>query len=145
MVARRAACRAGGADPRDGLILAPALAVEAFLQWRVDPVAAAGGLAGGRGVGIRFGVYLVVNQVVYGAPFAFSVIQREHWFKNLTWPWVGLEGTVAWLSNANPDSALMYGGMELVFIALGFVATVATALWLRPTWAVWMAGNSISP
>ena len=37
----------------------------------------------------------------------------------------------------------MYGGMELVFIGLGFVATVATALWLRPTWAVWMAGNWI--
>ena len=128
----------------NGLILAPALVVEAFLQWRVDPerrlrvawLAIAG-------VGIGFGVYLVVNQVVYGDPFAFSVIQREHWFKNVTWPWVGLEGTVAWLSNENPDSAFMYGGMELVFIALGFVATVATALWLRPTWAVWMAGNWI--
>jgi 4-amino-4-deoxy-L-arabinose transferase-like glycosyltransferase len=128
----------------NGLILAPALAVEAFLQWRVDPerrlrvawLAIAG-------VGIGFGVYLVVNQVVYDDPFAFSVIQREHWFKNVTWPWNGLEGTVAWLSNENPDSAFMYGGMELVFIALGFVATVATALWLRPTWAVWMAGNWI--
>ena len=128
----------------NGLILAPALMVEAFLQWRADPDhrLRVGWLAIA-GVAIGFGIYLVVNQVVYGDPFAFSEIQRDHWFKNLTWPWVGLEGTVAWLSNENPDSALMYGGMELAFIALGFVATVATALWLRPTWAVWMAGNWI--
>jgi hypothetical protein len=128
----------------NGLILAPALVVEAFLQWRADPerrlqlawLAIAG-------VGIGFGVYLVVNLAVYGDPFAFSVIQREHWFKNVTWPWVGLEGTVAWLTDPNPDFAFMNGGMELVFIWLGFVATVATTLWLRPTWAVWMAGNWI--
>ena len=37
----------------------------------------------------------------------------------------------------------MYGSMELLFIAVGLVATVATAIWLRPTWAVWMAGNWI--
>ena len=128
----------------NGLILAPALAVEAYLQWRADPERRlrAAWLAIG-GVAIGFGIYLAVNQIVYGDPFAFSEIQRDHWYKNLTWPWVGLEGTVAWLSNENPDSALMYGGMELVFIALGFVATVASALWLRPTWAVWMAGNWI--
>ena len=35
----------------------------------------------------------------------------------------------------------MYGGMELLFVVIGLVATVATALWLRPTWAAWMAGN----
>ena len=87
----------------NGLILAPALAVEAFLQWRVDPerrlrvawLAIAG-------VGIGFGIYLVVNQVVYGDPFAFSVIQREHWFKNVTWPWVGLEGMVALVAQREP-------------------------------------------
>ena len=79
----------------NGLILAPALVVEAFLQWRADPERRlrVAWLAIG-GVGIGFGVYLVVNQVVYGDPFAFSEIQREHWFKNLTWPWVGLEGVV---------------------------------------------------
>ncbi len=62
----------------NGLILAPALVVEAFLQWRADPerrlrvawLAIAG-------VGIGFGVYLGVNQVVYGDPFAFSEIQRD--------------------------------------------------------------------
>jgi hypothetical protein len=35
----------------------------------------------------------------------------------------------------------MLGWMELAFTGLGLAATVATALWLRPTWAMWMAGN----
>ncbi len=128
----------------NGLILVPALVVEALLQWRVDPdrrlrvewLAIAG-------VGIGFGVYLAVNQVVYGDPFAFSEIQREHWFKQLTWPWEGIAGVMAWFGDPNPDSAFMNGGMELLFIAIGLVATVATAIWLRPTWAIWMAGNWI--
>ena len=128
----------------NGLILAPALVVEALLQWRADPdrrlrvewLAIAG-------VGIGFGMYLAVNQVVYGDPFAFSQIQREHWFKELTWPWDGIAGVLAWFGSRDPDAVFMYGALELLFIAIGLAATVATAIWLRPTWAVWMAGNWI--
>ena len=128
----------------NGLILAPALVVEALLQWRVDPdrrlriqwLAIAG-------VGIGFGIYLTVNQVVYGDTFAFSEIQREHWDKQLSWPWEGISEVFSWFDDPDPDSVLMYGGMELLFIAIGLVATVATAIWLRPTWATWMAGNWI--
>ena len=128
----------------NGLLLVPALAVEAWLQWRGDAERRlrVEWLAIG-GVAIGFGIYLAVNQVVYGDPFAFSEIQREHWYKNLTWPWVGLQTMVGWFRDDNPDSALMYGGMELLFVLIGLAATVATALRLRPTWSVWMVGNWI--
>ena len=126
----------------NGLILVPALAVEAFLQWRADPDRRlrAGWLAIA-GAGIGFAVYLAVNQVVYGDLLAFSDIQRGHWDKELTWPWESLASVLGWFRSRNPDAVFMYGGMELLFIVLGLVATVATALWLRPTWAMWMAGN----
>ncbi len=128
----------------NGLILVPALLVEAWLQWRAAPaddrrlrvewLAIAG-------AGIGFGIYLAINHVVYGDLLAFTDIQRGHWDKELTWPWVGIANTLGWFRSENPDSVLMYGGMELLFAAIGLGATVATAIWLRPTWAVWMAGN----
>jgi hypothetical protein len=125
----------------NGLVLIPALGVEAWLQWRLHrrlEVAPLGALAG---VAIGFAVYLGVNLAVYGDPFAFSEIQRSHWFKDLSPPWEGIAGIVDWTANADADTAFMLGWMELLFTGLGLVATVATILWLRPTWGVWMAGN----
>jgi Gpi18-like mannosyltransferase len=124
----------------NGLVLIPALLVEAFLQWRVDRRVRASWLAIA-GVAIGFGVYLAVNLLVYGDPFAFSEIQHSHWFKQLSPPWVGIAGFVRWIRDDDLDTALMLGWAELVFTVIGLVATVATALRLRPTWAVWMAGN----
>jgi Dolichyl-phosphate-mannose-protein mannosyltransferase len=125
----------------NGLVLAPALLVEAWLQWRVDPDrrVRAGWLAIA-GAGIGFGAYLGVNQGVYGDAFAFAEIQRVHWFKGLAAPWDGITRLFRWF-DYGPDAALMNGAMELLFIGIGLAATVGTAIWLRPSWAVWMAGN----
>jgi len=124
----------------NGLVLIFALAVEAWLQWREHRRLEVQWLAIGL-VAAGFGVYLGVNWVVYGDPLAFTEIQRVHWFKGLQPPWDGIAGVIGWISNADPDRAFMIGWVELGFVGLGLVATVATALWLRPTWAMWMAGN----
>jgi hypothetical protein len=125
----------------NGLILIPALAVEAWLQWRHHRRLKVGWAVALGGVVIGFAVYLGVNLAIYGDPLAFSEIQRSHWFKDLSPPWEGIGGMIGWTANADPDNAFMLGWMELAFTGLGLAATVATALWLRPTWAVWMAGN----
>ncbi|HJP71965.1 MAG TPA: glycosyltransferase family 39 protein [Candidatus Limnocylindria bacterium] len=124
----------------NGLVLIPALLVEAWLQWRQHRRMRVSWLAIG-GVAIGFGVYLALNWRVYGEPFAFSEIQHTHWFKQLSPPWEGIAGFVRWIRDDDLDTALMLGWAELIFTALGLVATVATAIWLRATWAVWMAGN----
>jgi hypothetical protein len=124
----------------NGLVLIPALAVEAWLQWRQHRETRLEWLAIG-GVAIGFGIYLVLNWSVYGDPLAFSEIQRSHWFKDLSPPWEGIAGMIEWTASADADNAFMLGWMELAFTGLGLAATVATALWLRPTWAMWMAGN----
>ncbi len=125
----------------NGLVLIPTLAVEAWMQWRVHRRVELAPILAMAGVAIGFAVYLGVNLAVYGDPFAFSEIQRTHWFKDLSPPWEGIEGMINWTDNADPDNAFMLGWMELLFTGLGLLATVATALWLRPTWATWMAGN----
>jgi hypothetical protein len=125
----------------NGLVLIPALAVEAWLQWRVRRRLELGPALAIGAVVIGFVVYLGVNLAVYGDPFAFSEIQRSHWFKDLSPPWEGVGGMIGWTDNADADNAFMLGWMELLFTGIGLTATVATALWLRPTWAAWMVGN----
>ena len=128
----------------NGLVLIPALAAEALTQWlhrppeerrlRVEWLAI--GL-----VGVGFGVYLALNQAIYGDALTFLRIQHEHWYKSLDWPWNGIGGVVGWLSSSHPDNVLMQGWMELTFIAIGLVATLHAVLRFRLSWFAWMAGN----
>ena len=125
----------------NGLVLVPALAVEAYLQWRATGRVRVGQLAAIGAAGIGFAIYLALNLAVYGDPFAFREIQLDHWYKELSWPWVGIGGMVESIGRRNPDDAFMLGWMELAFTALGLVATVVGAFRFRPTWTAWMAGN----
>ncbi len=124
----------------NGLVLIPTLMVEAYLQWGRHGRLAVRWLSIGF-VAIGFALYLGLNAAVYGDPFAFSEIQRGHWFKDLSPPWEGISGIVGWIGDPDPDTAFTLGWMELLFVGFGLVATVATGIWLRPTWAAWMAGN----
>lgn len=128
----------------NGLILIPALAAEAFTQWLRRPAEErrirfewlAIGL-----VAIGFMGYLALNRAVYGDAFTFLRIQHEHWYKSLDWPWNGISGVFRWLQSPVLDNVLMLGWMELLFIAIGLVATVHAALRFRLSWFAWMAGN----
>ena len=128
----------------NGLVLLPALTAEAFTQWLQRPPGErrlrVEWLAIGL-VAVGFGIYIGLNQVVYGEPFAFLRIQNEHWFKSLAPPWDGIAGVWGWTQTKDPDNALMIGWMELLFVAIGLVGTVHAALRFRPSWFAWMAGN----
>lgn len=124
----------------NGLVLLPTLMVEAWLQWRVDRRLRVEWLAIG-GVAIGFGLYLLLNWSVYGDPMAFAEIQRSHWHKHLAPPWEGIAGMIDWTTSRDADDAFMLGWMELLFTHVGAAASVATLLWLRASWGVWMAGN----
>ena len=98
----------------NGLVLIPALGAEAFTQWLARPPEErrlrVEWLAIGL-VGVGFGVYLALNQVLYHDPFAFLRIQNEHWFKSLAPPWDGIggvlrTGSAAQESGQRPDAGL---------------------------------------
>jgi hypothetical protein len=128
----------------NGLVLIPALAAEAATQWFARPPAErrlrmewlAIGL-----VGVGFAGYLALNLAVYGDPFAFLTIQREHWFKQLAPPWEGLDGVLGWIDRGSPEEAFLYGWTELAFIGLGLAGVIHAAFRFRPSWFAWMAGN----
>ena len=124
----------------NGLLLFPAFAVEVALLSR-----ARGGFRrewlwiGLPVVGVLG--YLLLNRVIYGDPLQFLEYQREHWYKSFDWPWNGVGGSVRSIGWRTPADAQMVGLQETFFIALGFGGAVATALWLRPSYAIWMFGN----
>ena len=130
----------------NGLVLIPALAAEAFTQWLQRPPAERRLRAEWLAIGLvaaGFGVYLALNHVIYGSPFEFLRIQHEHWFKSLAAPWDSISGALGWFRSDKPDNQLMYGFLELLFVAIGLAGTIFAAFRFRPSWFVWMAGNML--
>jgi hypothetical protein len=125
----------------NGLLLIPALAFEAFEEYRA---------AGRRWrwewlwiafVGAGFGVYLSINLKVFGDALAFLRMQDQFWGKSLTWPWVGIGGAWRAALERAPSEAQMVGWQELFFVLLGLCLTVWSWLRQRTSYAVWMTGN----
>lgn len=123
-----------------GVLLLPALALEALAEWRETrrPRAAWAGIGL---VGAGAGVYLVLNQVVMGDPFAFLTAHHEHWYRSTDWPWNGLNAL--WQARAlrRPNEAHMLGTQELLFALVTLAATFAVARTQRLSYAFWMAAN----
>lgn len=117
----------------NGLLLVPALAAEAVVQWWPNRTWRSGWLAIGL-VPLGFLAYLGVNVSAYGDPFAFVTVQADVWGKSLSPPWVGLE---ALLTSGLPRAWVP----EVAFVLFGLVATIVAAVRFRPSWAIWMAGN----
>ncbi|HEX8353870.1 MAG TPA: glycosyltransferase family 39 protein [Pyrinomonadaceae bacterium] len=125
----------------NGLLLIPALAFEAWEEYRGGgrrPRAAwlwsAGPIAG-------FGVYLFINWWVLGDPRAFLNAQGEYWYKSLTWPWVGIREAWNSIWARAPSEAQMVGWQELFFVLLGLALTAWAWLTMRASYAVWMSCN----
>lgn len=124
----------------NGLILVPALMVEIFLQYRATK------RWDWQWLGILiiptgFLTYLLLNLSVTGSMFTFMKVQKEHWFKTMTWPWAGLKGKWDTLLYGPPSESIMVGMQELLFIGLGLVTVVWCWRKLRPSYSVWVTFN----
>ena len=125
----------------NGLMLVPALAVEAFLQYREEGRRWRWEWTWVLFAGAGFGVYLLINASVFGDPFAFLKAQDAFWYKSLTWPWVGLGETWKAIWGRAPSEAQMVGWQEFLFVLLGLACTIWCWLRLRASYAVWMTAN----
>jgi hypothetical protein len=125
----------------NGLLLFPALVVEAFQEYRETKRWNWNWLSI-LATPLGFGVYLLVNLYVTGNAFGFMEITREKFYKALAPPWTGIMNSFdrIWWDD-NPSSVMMISIQELVFIAIGFVAIIFCARLLRWPYTVWMAGN----
>ncbi|HEX8150422.1 MAG TPA: hypothetical protein VF591_24780 [Pyrinomonadaceae bacterium] len=125
----------------NGVLLLPALAFEAWDEYRGAGRRARAGWLWLLLVGAGFGVYLLINWWVLGDPRAFLKMQGEHWFKSPTWPWVGIKGAWDATWGRAPSDSQMIGWHEFFFILLGLGLTAWAWLRLRASYAVWMTCN----
>ncbi|MGH7937455.1 MAG: hypothetical protein ACRD5Z_00585, partial [Bryobacteraceae bacterium] len=123
-----------------GLALFPALAAEAWLQYRTtrrfDPRWLWIGL-----LAAGIGIYLALNFYVTGDPFAFTKFENKNWAKHLAPPWVGLNDLWRGLSERPPADSLMISSYELFFIGLALAGTVWSWFRLRASYTIWMLAN----
>ncbi len=124
----------------NGLVLGPALAVEAVSQWTKDRRWRWEWLAIGL-VLAGFAAYLLLNYEVTGDAWRFLVYEHEYWSKSLAWPWTGIGGLLQAAGWRDPSGAQMDVWQEIVFILIGLGGTLAAAVRLRPSYTVWMALN----
>ena len=124
----------------NGALLAPALAIEAFIQlrdtrqWRWHYLWL--GL-----IPMGLGIYLFINYHVSGNAFKFMQIQHDHFFKHVTWPWIGIRDRIGYIWSDQPMDAVTTGWQESLFILIGLVGTVISWCTLRTSYSVWMTLN----
>lgn len=124
----------------NGLILLPALAVEAAHQYHGSRRLRRDWLWLGL-ITLGPAIYLYVNYHVTGSPITFMTIQREHWIRQLAWPWDGLRQLAHGLTYRPPAEKQMVVLQELIFTALGAAGVIGSLVKLRPSYTVWMALN----
>lgn len=89
-------------------------------------------------VPIGFAIYLLINYIVFGDPFKFREILRDHWFKNLGFPWVGFLSALGSASWRIPSDRIMMGWAEIVFAVLGLLLTIAVFIWVRISYGIYI-------
>lgn len=123
----------------NGLVIIPALMVEAFQQYRADRrlnwqwafIAI---------MPLGLGVHMLANYSVAGDPLAFITVGREMFYKSFAPPWRGIIDVFNSMWRT-PSSAMIVGVQEFFFIVLGFICIVFSAFLLRPAYTVWIGLN----
>jgi hypothetical protein len=125
----------------NAVVLVPALAAEAFLEyrrerrWRTDWLWLTLPLLG-------LAAYLLLNETVGGHPLRFLDYQAEHWQRHFAWPWTAMqEGGARWFGYRRPALADKLGFDELLFALIGLVACVMSWRRQRVSYAVWTTGT----
>lgn len=123
----------------NGVFIVPALLFEVFYEYRATK-------SFNRRwlwillVPVGFLVYLLINYYVTGNALTFLTYQREHFTKNLNFPWKGIIETFNSLKRS-PNDSMMIGFQESLFVGIGFLAMVFSWFNQRKSYSVWMTLN----
>ncbi|HZD79249.1 MAG TPA: mannosyltransferase family protein [Actinomycetota bacterium] len=127
-----------------GIILAPALVVEAFLRWRERGRNPVPGIAAGAAPGVATLGYLAFWGLRSGAWLA-PVHQQANWERRFSWPWATLvEATrfaFRYLGNANGG----YWAIDWLIVVPALALSVYAVFRLRASYTVYLWGGLLVP
>lgn len=89
---------------------------------------------------LGFLVYLLINYLAFGNPLYFSKVLSLHWYKQLTWPWVGIINLIHYYQNQTGDYYYLFLA-ELITIFLLAIATISVYIYVRKSYGIYMLLN----
>ena len=84
-------------------------------------------------------IYLLINQIAYGDPFAFLQIQANHWGQKMQAPWLTMKTT--WenlVGNGDANLKLYLWGPQFIGMLAALAALPLLMRKLRPAWAAYL-------
>lgn len=127
-----------------GIVLAPALAVEALQQWREDGRSPIAGLAAALAPAAGVGVYLAYWLAKTGDALA-PLHQQVNWEREFSWPWATLfHATKDMLDYAGARNG-GYWAIDWLIVVPILAASVYAAVRYRPSYAVYLWGGLLIP
>jgi len=89
---------------------------------------------------IGFGIYLLINYLTFHNFFYFTIPLRDHWFKELTFPWVGLSNLVHSVPPIQDPNFYIYAS-EIVGLIFILIMTLMVLLKVRISYGYYMFLN----
>ncbi len=120
-----------------GIVLFPALIAEYFFQKRKQKQMKIKEIILLLLVPLGFIIYLIINYMTFGDLFAFIAIQKQHWFKEFSFPWVGFMNTLGSISWKDPVGRIMTSYAEILFAIIGLLTVIAGFIYLRISYNVY--------
>lgn len=86
---------------------------------------------------LSFLFYLIINYVTFGDALAFLTIQKQHWFKEFSAPWIGFLNSLGGISWRSPSERMLVNYAEIIFGLIGLATVIAGFLYLRISYNVY--------
>ncbi len=118
-----------------GIVLFPALIIEYWVQNKAQMRVKE--MAWLLLIPLCFSIYLIINYVTFGDAFAFLTIQKQHWFKEFSPPWIGFLESLGGLGWKDPSGRMVSSYAEMIFAIIGLLAVIAGFIYLRISYNIY--------
>jgi len=124
-----------------GIILLPVLIIEYLYQKQFKKENIRKDILWVFVIGLGFLIYLLINYIVYGDPFKFLEIQKEHWQMHLSLPTKGLFYAWDGIFWRNPADSILVAWAQITFAVLSLILIIYSFFRVRLSYSLYALAN----